>query len=82
MRTRYTAPSSKVSVSDTESRRWQFSRTLSAGRGHRPGRRAVHGVAGGANLRAMFGFPRSERLAGVRADEIFVYFDDFERVAK
>jgi len=30
----------------------------------------------------MFGFPRSERLAGVRADEIFVYFDDFERVAK
>jgi hypothetical protein len=37
---------------------------------------------GGANLQAMFGFPRSERHAGVRADEIFVYFDDFERVAK
>jgi len=36
----------------------------------------------GENLRAMFGFPPGERHAGVRADEIFVYFDDFERVAK
>jgi hypothetical protein len=36
----------------------------------------------GADVRAMVGFPRSERHAGVRADEIFVYFADFERVAK
>jgi hypothetical protein len=36
----------------------------------------------GADLRAMFGFPRGERHAGVRADEIFVYFADFECVAK
>jgi len=36
----------------------------------------------GADLPAMFGFPRSERHAGVRADEIFVYIADFERVAK
>jgi hypothetical protein len=36
----------------------------------------------GADLLAMFGFPRSQPHAGVRADEIFVYFADFERVAK
>jgi len=36
----------------------------------------------GADLRAMFGFPRSQRHAGVRADEIFVYLADFERVAE
>lgn len=30
----------------------------------------------------MFGFPPSQRHAGVRADEISVYFADFERVAK
>jgi hypothetical protein len=35
-----------------------------------------------ADLPAMFRFPRSQRHAGVRADEIFVYFADFERVAK
>ncbi|MGN6795862.1 MAG: hypothetical protein ACTHJW_26030 [Streptosporangiaceae bacterium] len=34
------------------------------------------------DLPAMFGFPRRARHAGVRADEIFVYFADFERVAK
>lgn len=36
----------------------------------------------GADSAAMFGFPRSERHTGVRADEIFVYCADFERVAK
>jgi hypothetical protein len=36
----------------------------------------------GADLRAMFGLPRRLPHAGVRADEIFVYFEDFERVAK
>lgn len=35
----------------------------------------------GGDLRAMFA-PRSERPGGVLADEIFVYFADFERVAK
>jgi hypothetical protein len=35
----------------------------------------------GADSGALFGFPRRERHAGVRADEIFVYFTDFERVA-
>ena len=35
-----------------------------------------------ADLPAMFGFPRSQRHARVRADEIFVYFEDFERAAK
>jgi hypothetical protein len=36
----------------------------------------------GADSTALFGFPRRERHAGMRADEIFVYFADFERVAK
>jgi hypothetical protein len=36
----------------------------------------------GADSPALFGFPRRERHAGVRADEIFVYFADFERVAR
>jgi hypothetical protein len=35
-----------------------------------------------ADLRAMFGLPCREPHAGVRADEIFVCFADFERVAK
>jgi hypothetical protein len=35
-----------------------------------------------ADSAAMFGFPRSDRNARVRAEEIFVYFADFERVAK
>lgn len=34
------------------------------------------------DLRVMFGLPRGLRHAEVRADEIFVYFEDFERVAK
>jgi len=36
----------------------------------------------GADLGAMFGLPHRPPHAEVRADEIFVYFDDFERVAK
>ncbi len=36
----------------------------------------------GADLRAMFGLPERLPHAEVRADEIFVYFEDFERVAK
>jgi hypothetical protein len=36
----------------------------------------------GTDLPAMFRFPRSEQHARVRADEIFVYFADFECVAK
>lgn len=36
----------------------------------------------GADLRAMFGLPPGPRHGEVRADEIFVCFDDFERVAK
>ena len=36
----------------------------------------------GANLRAMFGLRPRLLQAGVRAGEIFVYFVDFERVAK
>jgi hypothetical protein len=36
----------------------------------------------GTDLRAMFGLPAGLPPAEVRADEIFVYFNDFERVAK
>ena len=36
----------------------------------------------GADLRAMFGLQPRLLQAGVRAGEIFVYFVDFERVAK
>lgn len=36
----------------------------------------------GVDLRAMFGLPARLPHAEVRANEIFVYFDDFERVAK
>lgn len=36
----------------------------------------------GIDLRAMFGLPPSPHRAEVTADEIFVCFDDFERVAK
>lgn len=36
----------------------------------------------GADLRAMFGFPPQLPRGEVRADEIFVCFADFERVAK
>jgi hypothetical protein len=36
----------------------------------------------GADPRAMFGLPPRLLHGEVRADEIFVYFDDFERVAK
>jgi hypothetical protein len=36
----------------------------------------------GADSAALFGFPRREGNTAVRADEIFVYFADFERVAK
>jgi len=36
----------------------------------------------GADLRAMFGLPHRQMLAELGADEIFVYFEDFERVAK
>lgn len=35
----------------------------------------------GADLRAMFGLPPGEQHAAVHADEIIVYFADFERVA-
>jgi hypothetical protein len=37
---------------------------------------------GGADLRAMFGLGPRARRAELGADEIFVCFDDFERVAK
>lgn len=36
----------------------------------------------GADLQAMFGLEHRGPGAGLEADEIFVYFDDFERVAK
>jgi hypothetical protein len=36
----------------------------------------------GADLRPMFGLSRRVPHAAVRAEEIFVYFNDFERVAK
>lgn len=36
----------------------------------------------GADLRAMFGLPPRLPHACIRAEEIFVYFSDFERIAK